>query len=53
MFGVAALSTFVSGEFQGMSPLPRGEQANWIPEMLIGGIMLIVYWLAPHALGWR
>jgi hypothetical protein len=52
-FGVAALSIFVSAEFQGMSPLMRGEQANWIPEAIIGAFMAIVYWLTPFALGWR
>jgi ubiquinone/menaquinone biosynthesis C-methylase UbiE len=53
MFGVSALSIFVSAEFQGMSPLMRGEQANWIPQVIIGGILAILYWLIPIGLGWR
>jgi ubiquinone/menaquinone biosynthesis C-methylase UbiE len=52
-FGIVALSIFVSGEFQGMSPLMRGEQANWIPEAAIGVFMAVVYWLTPFVLGWR
>jgi ubiquinone/menaquinone biosynthesis C-methylase UbiE len=51
--GLVALAIFVSGEFQGMSPLMRGEQANWIPEALIMTFLGLVYWLTPLLLGWR
>lgn len=51
--GLVALSIFVSGEFQGMSPLMRGEQANWIPEAAIAALLVLVYWLTPLLLGWR
>jgi ubiquinone/menaquinone biosynthesis C-methylase UbiE len=53
VFGVGALSIFVSAEFQGMSPLMRGEQANWIPQAFIGGILAILYRVTPIVLGWR
>ena len=51
--GLVALAIFVSGEFQGMSPLMRGEQSNWIPEVLIMSLIGLVYWLTPLLLGWR
>jgi ubiquinone/menaquinone biosynthesis C-methylase UbiE len=51
--GVTAISVFVAGELQGMSPLMRGEQANWIPELFIAGILGLIYWLLPMFLGWR
>ena len=51
--GITALSVFVAGEFQGMSPLMRGEQANWIPEAIIAVVLGLIYWLLPTVLGWR
>lgn len=51
--GISALSVFVSAELQGMSPLMRGEQANWGPEAIIFSCMVLIYWLLPLALGWR
>jgi hypothetical protein len=36
-----------------MSPLMRGEQANWGWEAVIGLALGAVYWLVPLALGWR
>jgi hypothetical protein len=51
--GLTALSVFTGGELQGMSPLMRGEQANWGWEALVGGVLILTYWLAPLALGWR
>ncbi len=51
--GILAMSIFTSAELQGMSPLMRGEQANWIWEGVIAGILSLVYWLVPSVLGWR
>jgi len=51
--GLTALSVFTAAELQGMSPLMRGEQANWGWEALIGAGLGLVYWLVPLALGWR
>jgi hypothetical protein len=53
LIGISALSIFISGEFQGMSPLMRGEQANWIPEAGIAMLLAVIYWLFPILLGWR
>jgi ubiquinone/menaquinone biosynthesis C-methylase UbiE len=53
VIGVSALSIFVSGEFQGMSPLMRGEQANWIPEVMIAVLLGLLYWIVPMIVGWR
>jgi hypothetical protein len=50
--GLTGLSVFTAAELQGMSPLMRGEQANWSAEALIGGGLLLVYFLVPWALGW-
>jgi ubiquinone/menaquinone biosynthesis C-methylase UbiE len=36
LVGLTGLSVFTSAEFQGMSPLMRGEQANWSREAIIG-----------------
>ena len=47
------LSVFTGAELQGMSPLMRGEQANWSWEILIAALLLLMYWLIPLALGWR
>jgi len=33
--GITALSVFIAAELQGMSPLMRGEQANWGWEAVI------------------
>jgi SAM-dependent methyltransferase len=41
--GLGFLSFFVGAEFQGMSPLMRGEQGNWTIEGLVGLVVLIVY----------
>jgi hypothetical protein len=51
--GLTALSLFTAAELQGMSPLMRGEQANWGWEVLIGAVLGLIYWLTPLALGWR
>jgi hypothetical protein len=50
--GLIGLSVFTGAELQGMSPLMRGEQANWRWEALIGGVLGLVYWLVPQTLGW-
>ncbi len=51
--GLIALSVFTAAELQGMSPLMRGEQANWGWEVLIGVILLSIFLVAPFAMGWR
>ena len=53
MVGLTGLSVFTAAELQGMSPLMRGEQANWGWEALIGLALGAIYWLIPIALGWR
>lgn len=53
MVGMTGLSVFTGAELQGMSPLMRGEQANWGWEAVIGLALGAVYWLVPLALGWR
>lgn len=53
VLGVTALSVFVGAELQGMSPLMRGEQANWGWEAFIGLVLGASYWLVPLAVGWR
>ena len=51
--GLAGLARFTAAEMQGMSPLMRGEQANWGWEAVFFTLLLAVYWLAPLAFGWR
>jgi 2-polyprenyl-3-methyl-5-hydroxy-6-metoxy-1,4-benzoquinol methylase len=51
--GLTGLSVFTAAELQGMSPLMRGEQANWGWEASIGAALGLVYWLVPLMLGWR
>ena len=51
--GLTGLSVFTGAELQGMSPLMRGEQANWGWEAIIALVLGAVYWLVPLALGWR
>jgi len=50
--GLTGLSVFTAAELQGMSPLMRGEQANWSYEAVIGLALAAVYWLIPHITGW-
>ncbi len=50
---IGGLAFFTAAELQGMSPLMRGEQANWTWEGIIGAALLLLYWLAPLPLGWR
>jgi hypothetical protein len=52
MVGLIGLSVFSGAELQGMSPLMRGEQANWGWEGIIGLALGAIYWLVPLALGW-
>jgi 2-polyprenyl-3-methyl-5-hydroxy-6-metoxy-1,4-benzoquinol methylase len=52
MVGLTGLSVFTGAELQGMSPLMRGEQANWSAEALIGVALVAAYWLVPLAMGW-
>lgn len=51
--GLIGLSVFTAAELQGMSPLMRGEQANWGWEVIIGAALGLIYMLLPHAFGWR
>ncbi len=51
--GLVGLSVFTAAELQGMSPLMRGEQANWGWELLIGACLGLVYWIVPTVVGWR
>ncbi|MEJ2560898.1 MAG: hypothetical protein P8186_32695 [Anaerolineae bacterium] len=51
--GLTGLSVFTAAELQGMSPLMRGEQANWGFEIIIGAALGLIYWLLPLTLGWR
>jgi ubiquinone/menaquinone biosynthesis C-methylase UbiE len=53
MVGLTGLSVFTGAELQGMSPLMRGEQANWGWEAIIAVALGAIYWLVPLALGWR
>jgi hypothetical protein len=53
VIGLTWLSVFTAAEMQGMSPLMRGEQANWGWEAVISVALALVYWLTPLALGWR
>lgn len=53
LIAIGALSVFVGAELQGMSPLMRGEQANWIWEAVIAALLLFLLWLVPALLGWR
>jgi ubiquinone/menaquinone biosynthesis C-methylase UbiE len=41
--GLGFLAFFIGGEFQGMSPLMRGEQANWSIEGMVGLGTLVAY----------
>ena len=49
--GLGYLAFFVGGEFQGMSPLMRGEQANWTIEGLAGLATLALYGAGRLVLG--
>ncbi len=51
--GLTGISVFTAAEMQGMSPLMRGEQANWGWEVVIGLVLGAIYWLVPLAVGWR
>ena len=47
---LTGLSVFTGAELQGMSPLMRGEQANWAWEAVIGLTLIAIYWLGSVAL---
>jgi ubiquinone/menaquinone biosynthesis C-methylase UbiE len=51
--GLTGLSVLISAEFQGMSPLMRGDPANYGREAIIGVTLGLIYWLVPHMVGWR
>ncbi len=46
--GLVGLAVFTGGELQGMSPLMRGEQANWTWEAVVGVALAAIYWLVPR-----
>jgi ubiquinone/menaquinone biosynthesis C-methylase UbiE len=50
--GLTGLSVFTAAELQGMSPLMRGEQANWSWEAIIGVTLIALNWVIPRAVGW-
>jgi len=50
--GLTGLSVFSAAELQGMSPLMRGEQANWIWEGVLAVCLVLVYAVVPRLLGW-
>jgi len=52
LIGVTALAVFVGGELQGMSPLMRGEQANWIYEAIVLGGLLVLYLIVRWLMAW-
>jgi hypothetical protein len=41
--GLGFLAFFIGAEYQGMSPLLRGEQANWSILGLVGLVTLALY----------
>jgi SAM-dependent methyltransferase len=49
--GLGFLAFFIGAEFQGMSPLMRGEQANWSVEGLVGLLTLVAYGLGRLLIG--
>ncbi len=49
--GLGFLAFFVGAEFQGMSPLMRGEQGNWTIEGIVGLGVLIAYGAARLLIG--
>jgi len=51
--GLTGLAVFTAAELQGMSPLMRGEQANWGWEAIIAAALGLIYWIIPMVLGWR
>jgi hypothetical protein len=51
--GLIALAVFTAGEMQGMSPLMRGEQANWGWEAIVGVMLGLVYLVVNLVMGWR
>lgn len=53
IIALTGLSVFTAAELQGMSPLMRGEQANWGWEAIIGLALGAIYWLVPLVAGWR
>jgi hypothetical protein len=53
VLGLTGLAVFTAGELQGMSPVMRGEQANWGWEGAIFAGLGLLYWLVPMGIGWR
>ncbi len=51
--GLSGLAVFTAAEMQGMSPLMRGEQANWTIEGVVYAGLGALAWLVPLLTGWR
>jgi hypothetical protein len=49
--GLGFLAFFIGAEFQGMSPLMRGEQGNWTIEGVVGLLTLIAYGVSRLLIG--
>ena len=49
---ITAFCIFTAAEMQGMSPLMRGEQANWGWEGAIGIILAAIYWGVRFIFSW-
>jgi SAM-dependent methyltransferase len=49
--GLGFLAFFIGAEFQGMSPIMRGEQANWTIEGAVGLLTLVAYGLVRLLIG--
>jgi ubiquinone/menaquinone biosynthesis C-methylase UbiE len=50
--GLVGLAVFTAAELQGMSPLMRGEQSNWVWEGVIGAVLLVVYLVGGRLVNW-
>ncbi len=50
--GLVGLAVFTGAELQGMNPLMRGEQANWVWEGVIGAVLLAIYLVGSRLVSW-
>jgi len=50
--GLVGLAVFTGAELQGMSPLMRGEQANWMWEGVIGTVLAVIYLVGSRLISW-
>jgi hypothetical protein len=51
--GLSAMAIFVGGDFQGSSPLVRGEQENFSRVIALEALFLAIYLLLPRIVGWK